>query len=312
MSKLTGIPVKTHQEYILIWHYSNMKVQLECIPCLIRQTIETARISGLDEEAQKSLVMQSLKFLQTSDMVKSPPEIGKDLYTMISKITGISDPYKEIKSEINKKMLKYYPDLKRMIYLSNDPVLLSAKLAAAGNAFDFGTPLSKHQVKEVVEEARIKDFKINDYPLFLEDLAKASKVLYLADNSGEIVLDKLFIEVLKRFYPERKKRIIVVVRGGPIINDATKEDAHLIALNQIAEVIDNADQTPGTVLKNVSEEMREMYQQADLIIAKGQGNYETLHLEQKNIYFLFMIKCPVIANMLQTKEGSLVFKKSDL
>lgn len=289
-----------------------MNVQLECIPCLIRQTIETARISGLDETRQKSLILQTLKFLETGDMEKSPPELGKDLYSMFRRLTGVKDPYKEIKSRVNQRLLKYYPDLKRMIYLNNTPVLLAAKLAAAGNAFDFATPLSMGHVREVVNEARNKDFKINDYPLFLEDIAKSRTVLYLADNAGEIVLDKLFIEVLKRFFPERKKRIIVVVRGGPIINDATKEDAHMIALDKIVDVIDNADQTPGTVLKNVSEEMRSLYQQADLIIAKGQGNYETLHMEKKNIFFLFMIKCPVIANMLKTKEGSLIFKKSDL
>jgi uncharacterized protein with ATP-grasp and redox domains len=286
-----------------------MKVQLECIPCLIRQTIETARISGLDEASQKSLVLHTLQFLQNSDMEKTPPELGKDLYGMISRITGIADPYKEIKSQLNKKIIKFYPELKRMVYLSDDPVLLAAKLSAAGNAFDFGTPFNKQHIREVMEDARKLDFSINDYQFFLKDLAKAKIVLFLADNAGEIVLDKLFIEVIKRFYPERKKRIIVVVRGAPIINDATKEDAHMIALNQIVDVIDNADQTPGTVLKNVSEEMRTLYMQADLIIAKGQGNYETLHLEKKNIYFLFMIKCPVIANMLKAREGSLIIKR---
>jgi uncharacterized protein with ATP-grasp and redox domains len=289
-----------------------MKVQLECIPCLIRQTIETARISGLDEQQQQALVKNTLHFLQTIDSSKSPPELGKDLYTMISRETGIADPYKEIKTRMNQELLKFYPELKRMIYLSDDPVLLAAKLAAAGNAFDFGTPLNKQHVREVVEDARKLDFKINDYPFFLEDLAKANMVLYLADNAGEIVLDKLFIEVIKRFYPERKKRLVVVVRGAPIINDATKEDAVMIALDQIAEVIDNADQTPGTVLKDVSAEMRNLYHQADLIIAKGQGNYETLHLEKKKIYFLFMVKCPVIANMLKIKEGNLIIKRSDL
>jgi uncharacterized protein with ATP-grasp and redox domains len=289
-----------------------MKIQLECIPCLIRQTIETARISGLDEASQKSLVLHTLQFLQNSDTEKTPPELGKDLYGMISRITGITDPYKEIKSQINKKLLAFYADLKRMVYLNDDPVLMAAKLSAAGNAFDFGTPLNKHHIQEVVEDARKLNFVINDYEMFLKDLAKAKTVLYLADNAGEIVLDKLFIEVIKRFYPERRKRIVVVVRGAPIINDATKEDATMIALDQIAEVIGNADQTPGTVLKNVSDEMRELYQQADLIIAKGQGNYETLHLEKKKIYFLFMIKCPVLANMLKAKEGSLIIKKSDL
>jgi uncharacterized protein with ATP-grasp and redox domains len=289
-----------------------MKVKLECIPCLIRQAIETARISGLDEKKQRVLVNKTLRFLQTIDSDKSPPELGKNLYTMIGRVMGNSDPYKEIKSQMNRELLKFYPELKRMIYLSDDPVLLAAKLAAAGNAFDCGTPFNRHHVREVIEDARKLEFKINDYTFFLEDLAKAKTVLYLADNAGEIVLDKLFIEVIKRFYPERKKRLIVVVRGAPIINDATKEDAVMIALDQIVEVIDSADQTPGTVLKDVSAEMRDLYRQADLIIAKGQGNYETLHMERKKIYFLFMVKCPVISNMLKTKEGSLIIKRSDL
>ena len=196
--------------------------------------------------------------------------------------------------------------------MHHDPVLLAAKLAAAANTLDYGTSLPKQQLLDDITHIGNLEFKINDYSRLIEELAKAKTILYIIDNAGEIVLDKLLIELIKRFYPERNKHFVAVVRGVPVINDATIEDAYMVGLDRIAEVIDNGDTAPGTVLSSVSRQMLEIYHRADLIIAKYQGNFETLHLEKEKIYFLFKVKCPAVAQMLQIPEGSLICTKGNL
>jgi uncharacterized protein with ATP-grasp and redox domains len=161
-------------------------------------------------------------------------------------------------------------------------------------------------MEEMLSDIHKIAFSLDNYPQFIDDFLKAKNILYLADNAGEIVFDKLFIEVLKRFYPERGHHFTVVVRGAPIINDATMADAEMIDLDEVASVIDNGDNAPATVLHHVSAQTRKIYESADLIISKGQGNFETLNEEKKNIYFMFRVRCPVISRELNVPEGGLV------
>jgi uncharacterized protein with ATP-grasp and redox domains len=287
-----------------------MKATFDCIPCLIRQVIETTRVSAAEEHVRRQVINGALKHLQNVDLNLTPPELGKQIFDIIYRITGNKDPYHEIKLRLNTFFLEQYNNFKRLVYLNEDPVLLSAKLAVSGNILDFDSNEDLEQIQIIIEKTHKQQFTINHYPLFLNDLAHAKNVLYLADNAGEIVFDKLFIEVLKRFYPERGHKFTVVVRGAPIINDATLEDARLIELHKVATVIDNGDRAPATILNNVSEKMRRHYDQADLVISKGQGNFETLHEENKLVYFMLEVKCPVISNILHVPEGSIIFKRS--
>jgi uncharacterized protein with ATP-grasp and redox domains len=277
---------------------------------MIRQTIDAVRTGVVDEAKQREVVNATLKYLQNADLDLTPPEIGKHIYKIISEITGIKDLYGEEKFRLNRFILDNYGLLKKIVYLSDDPVYLAAKLSIVGNQFSFHEGDPDAQLRDMLNDIHKIHFSIDQYSLFLDDFLKARNILYLADNAGEIVFDKLFIEVLKKFYPERGHHFTVVVRGAPIINDATMADADMIDLDEVASVIDNGDNAPATLLHHVSNEMRAVYDSADLIISKGQGNFESLDQEEKEIYFLFRIKCPVISKALQADAGGLVLMHS--
>ena len=288
-----------------------MKASFDCIPCMIRQTIDAARLGTASEDLQRQVLNQVLAHLQQVDYQLAPPEIGKQIFKIIHDLTGCSDPYRDLKLRYNKFALQHYDSLKHQVYLNEDPVLLAAKLAVLGNLPDWAGDAGSTQIEQILQNARSQKFSIDDYYYFLQDLSTRRNILYLADNAGEIVFDKLFIEVLQRFYPERSFNFTVVVRSAPIINDATMEDARLINLEKVALVIENGDGSPATVLHRVSAEMKAFFTQSDLIISKGQGNWETLHQEKKLIYFLLKVRCPLIGDVLEVAEGSLVFKRSD-
>jgi uncharacterized protein with ATP-grasp and redox domains len=287
-----------------------MKASFDCIPCLIRQTIDAARLGTDSEELQRRVLDRVLQHLQQADYGLSPPEIGKQIFKIIHDLTGCADPYHELKLRYNEFALRHYNAFKRQVYLHEDPVLLAAKLAVLGNLPDWTTADALSPIESIIQNARHLRFTVDDFSGFLDDLTTRHNILYLADNAGEIVFDKLFIEVLQRFYPERRLDFTVVVRGTPIVNDATMEDARLINLEKIALVIENGDSSPATLLHSVSAEMKTYYDRADLIISKGQGNWETLHQEKRLIYFLLKVRCPLIAAALKVAEGSLIFKKS--
>jgi uncharacterized protein with ATP-grasp and redox domains len=288
-----------------------MKASFDCIPCLIRQTIDAARLGTDDENLQRRVLDRVMQHLQQMDYQLSPPEIGKQIFKIIHDLTGCADPYRELKLQYNTVALENYNVFKRQVYLNNDPVLLAAKLAVSGNLGDLSANSGDSNIKKILNDIQRQTFTVDKYAYFLEDLKTTRHILYLADNAGEIVFDKLFIEVLLRFYPERNHKFTVVVRGAPIINDATMEDARLINLDKIARVIDNGDSAPATLLHGVSEQVKKFYQEADLIISKGQGNWESLHAEKRLIYFLLKVRCPLIGNTLKVSEGSLVFERSD-
>lgn len=287
-----------------------MKAEFDCIPCMIRQTIETARIAVDNKELQRKTINAILHYLQQAKFDVSPPELGKQIYKIIKDITGSEDPYYDLKFKFNKYALKHYAGFKRLIYLNENPILLAAKLAISGNLLEISADSDAAQLQKILDAANQIKFNINDLELFIDDLSRVKKILYLADNAGEIVFDKLFIEVLQRFYPERALKFTVAVRGAPIINDATMEDAQFINMEQVASVIDTGDDAPAMLLNNISDEMRSYYEDSEMVISKGQGNFETLHEESKLIYFLVKVRCPIIGAELGTPENSLVLKRN--
>ena len=288
-----------------------MKASFDCIPCMVKQTIDAVRIGVDDEKMQREAINNTLKYLQEADLELSPPELGKNIYRIIRETTGITDLYGEEKFRFNRFVLDNYNLLKKIVYLSDDPVYLAAKLSIAGNQFRFQKGNADVQLRDMLADIHKISFAIDDYSQFLDDILKTKNILYLADNAGEIVFDKLFIEVLKKFYPERGHEFTVVVRGAPIINDATMKDAEMIDLDDVASVIDNGDNAPATLLHQVSDHMRAIYDSAELVISKGQGNFESLNEEDKKIYFLFSVKCPVISKELNAPEGGLVLMHSE-
>jgi len=278
-----------------------MKSHLDCLPCFCGQTLEAVRFVTQDVAVQEQALRSVLKAASEMDLQTPPPVMGRHIHRLIQEITGNSDPYMEAKQLFNKAALAMYPELKKKIASSRDPLETAVRLAIAGNIIDFGANigLTHKQVSDVIGSALIVPLVGDGLNAFRDAVRQARRILYLGDNAGEIVFDRLLIEQLPL------EKITYVVKARPIINDATIEDARMTGITELVEVIDNGDDTPGTVLENCSCEFRQRFEEADMIISKGQGNYETLNLVPRNIFFLLMAKCPVIARDIKCEQGSL-------
>jgi len=283
-----------------------MKIFLDCIPCFVRQALDSARLATDDEQIHEKVVREVLCLSADLDMSQSPPAIGQKIHRLIRKWIGNNDPYHRIKEQFNNLALKLYPELEERVRESEDPFAAAIRLAIAGNIIDFGvtTSLAESDVEKTIEQSfqgYLNDTKIQEFKFAVTE---AEKILYLADNAGEIVFDRFLIEQLPM------EKVTVVVKGDPVINDATMEDAKTAGLPNIVEVIDNGSDTPGTILETCSQTFRDRFEDADLIIAKGQGNYETLSDLDKNIFFILKAKCPVIARDLGCEIGEMILRKS--
>lgn len=277
-----------------------MKTYLDCFPCFLNQALRAARIATDDEKKIKKVLDEVGMMLGSIPLESTPPETGRLIYRKVSEITGNLDPYREMKSESTQKARSLYPFLKSHIEESNDRLLTAIRIAIAGNVIDFGANWAfnlRHEVDEVLE----KDFAIYDYNRFKGSLDKVREVLYIGDNAGECVFDKILIE-------EMKKPVIYVVRDVPIINDATYQDAVQAGIDKVATILSSGTDAPGTILGTCSAEFQKVYNDSKFIISKGQGNYETLSNKKRPIFFLLKVKCHVIANDIGVHEGDIVLK----
>jgi uncharacterized protein with ATP-grasp and redox domains len=266
-----------------------LKLYTDCIPCIVSQTVKLSTDLGLKLDDQKKLLREVLLLSSQVSYDKSPPHIAKEIYKLIHKILKNPDPYKKVKEKYNRLALKLYPSLKEEVRKSRDKFKKAVKLSIAGNVIDFGSNRN-FSLEKTIKDALRKNFSIDHTDSLKRSLEKSSKVLYLGDNAGETVFDRILIEE----FP--KKQIYYGVRGYPVINDATLKDALACGLDKVAQLVSNGSDAPGTILEDCSSEFKSTFDQSDLIIAKGQGNYETLNeVGGKKIFFLFMVKCPVIA-----------------
>ena len=279
-----------------------MRASLDCYSCFFIQTLRTARIVTSDEKTILQILHEVSTTLPQIPFNVTPPEIGREVYSIISRRTGVEDPYKEVKDRCIREALSLYPELKRSVESSEDRLMTAIRLAIAGNVIDFGTD-SSFDLTEELETILSQDFAVDNSQEFREALKQARNVLYLADNAGETVFDRLLIE-------EMDKPVIYVVREKPIINDATREDALLSGLDKVSEITSSGCDTPGTILKFCSDEFLETYRSASLIISKGQGNYEALSDEKRPMFFLLKAKCQVVARDLGVKNGSIILAKT--
>jgi len=283
-----------------------MKSHLECIPCFLRQALQAARFVTEDEKVHESVLRAVLCDVSEMDLRDSPPVMSRLIARRVHKYTGCSDPYLEVKRHFNQYVLDLLPRYREMVEKAEDPLQLAVRLAIAGNVIDFG-PFSR--VDEAKIEAAIMD-ALRD-PLDTRALAElreaiqsAGAILYLTDNAGEIVFDRLLIEQMPR------EKVAVAVKGGPTLNDAMRADAEMVGLGELVEVLDNGSDAPGTMLDLCSEAFRKRFHAADLVIAKGQANYETLSEISANLFFLLKVKCPVIAEDMGTPLGSMVVQRN--
>jgi len=252
-------------------------------------------------EKQEPAMRAVLAYFSRIDYNQTPPQMGKDMHRIIREVLGDPDPYHEIKMKFNNLMLSYYPDLKKIVAEAGDRLAMALKLAIAGNIIDFG-PNQPFDIDKTLNLAKSIVPAIDDTESLRTDISRAKTILYLGDNAGEIVLDKLLIETIG--HPD----VYFAVRGAPVINDATLEDAKAVGMEEVARVISNGDDAPGTILKDTSAEFREIFGRADLTIAKGHGNYEGLKGSLGNIYFVLLAKCDYVAGRLGVRKGDFVIK----
>jgi uncharacterized protein with ATP-grasp and redox domains len=283
----------------------HMRTYLSCAPCLAHQAHEAVSRATDVPAVRERILRRAFAELAEADFSLPPPVLGRRIHELVQEEIGDPDPYRADKVASNRLALRLADELEPAIAAATDPFAVALALAIAANAIDLGAK-GHHDVTEdsITRELRTALERPLDAAAVDElrsRVAAADEVLYLCDNAGEVVFDKLLIARLPC------PRVTAAVRGRPIINDATLDDATEIGLEEVAKVISNGDGTPGTVLANCSQEFRERFRDADAIISKGQGNYETLSGERRpGLFFLLRVKCPTVAADLDCRAGDLV------
>lgn len=280
-----------------------MRTQLDCLPCFLRQALDAARQVTADEETQRAILHQVCHALPLVDVRRSPPAMSQQIHRIIRAVAG-DDPYRKRKDRMNRLGVALRERLRARVEAAPDPFTAALRLAIAANCIDFATRnnITPRQITRQLEAAF--DRPLHGPMVALRRAAgRAKRILYLADNAGEIALDRLLIEQLPR------GAATVAVRGRPVINDATRDDAAAVGIEPWAGLIDNGSDAPGTLLADCSPAFREAFSRADLIFAKGQGNYESLAGTRGHpIYFLLIPKCPLVARHIGVPEDTLVIQ----
>jgi uncharacterized protein with ATP-grasp and redox domains len=285
-----------------------MKTYLDCLPCLMSQALRAARAATDDEEVQRKVVNAVAGLIPELSLGLKPPEIAQRGYRLISQITGNNDPFHQAKVEANRTALALWPQLKQLVEQSADGLFTACRLAILANSFDFGPNFVHGDIEAVIDEAAMRSLPlaVNNYDQFWSSLNNSRSLLYLGDNAGEIVFDRLLIEEIHRV---KELETYFVVRESPVINDVTVDDALAVDMGQVAKVVSNGSDAPATILSQCSEGLQQLFRSADVIIAKGQGNYESLEGEPGDIFFLLRAKCPLLAELLGVSVGDCVLKR---
>ena len=283
------------------------RLGMHCIECNIRQVLQISDRLSLSTHVREALMRDVLAYLSTADYGKSNPEIMGRTWQIILAHTGNPDPYRETRHQYNENLTAHEQALEKRISSSGNPFQTALKMAIAGNLIDFAARVSFTYDLLLAKLAVIEaiPLAIDDTRRLSQALGSARSLLYLGDNCGEIVLDKLFLRQIHRMWPALRLRF--GVRGQPVINDITLADAYQVDMPAVAEIVSNGDDSPGTVLSRVSPEFLALFNTSDVIIAKGQGNYESLNgLARPGLFHLFMAKCPLVANGLGVDNESIV------
>jgi uncharacterized protein with ATP-grasp and redox domains len=283
-----------------------MKVNLDCIPCFQRQALQAVRFISDDEKLHERVLREVAKKLLDSNWDLTPPELAHQVHSIVRKITKEKDPYKKVKRESNNLVLKMYPELKEKVKKSREPLRTAVRLAIAGNIIDFAVP-HEFNLEETIREVLEKRFAIDDYKKLKKKLKDAETLLFFVDNAGEIGLDKLLVETFLE--TKKLKKIDFVVKGGPIINDATLEDALYMGLDSLpnSEFLAISNGEAGTGPARSSQTVKKWINEHDLVISKGQGNYEGLS-EHNGLFFMLMAKCPIIASDIGVNVGDIILE----
>lgn len=267
-----------------------MKINSFCMSCLVQA--QARNIQKFEDEEKKSRYMREIfKLLLDSDPELSAPALLEPVTKLYESYWGSQEGFQAEKKSFNDFLLSMEEELEKKIRSTKDPLATALCYARLGNYIDLSalSDVSTEKLLELFAKAEEESLDAEEYQHFLQDLKHGKYLVYLTDNCGEVVLDKLVIKLLKEQYP--KLRIEVLVRGIPVTNDVDIEDAEYVGLTKLVPVFGNGSGIAGTELSKISQEAREKLERADVIIAKGQGNFETIHTCGLNIYYLFLCKC---------------------
>ena len=278
-----------------------MKLFLECYPCLVKQAVAAVSLNGIDSQTQFRTLKEVLKILASADERLSPSDIAGETNRVIRENTGVDDLYHDMKEASHALATEYLEDLRDLASQGEDPLQQALKVGAAGNIIDV-VHVGEYDLWEEVTSTVNGELLGGSLKAFREKLNSASFILYLADNVGETVFDRVLIENLPL-------PVIYSVKSGPILNDAARVDAVAAGIDQVATIIENGSRSPGTVLSQASDEFLDYFNKADLVLSKGQANFETLDDQGSKVFFLMRIKCPLISREIGAPIGSLVLKQ---
>ena len=277
-----------------------MRSNLDCIPCFMRQALEAGRQITQDEELLSRALRRISHSISEFDLSLSPPEMGQRIHRILRQEVGCDDPYLQIKKDSNQIALSLVPHVREQLDAAEDPFEVAVRFAIAGNILDFAlaSVWNDDNIKASFDKALRHPLDLAMLGQLKQNLNQAKTVLILGDNAGETVFDKLLIEQLPKHLD-----VTYAVKGSPVINDAVEADALEAGIDALATIIDNGTDAPGTVLGKCSESFIKSYNSADIVIAKGQANFETLNTADREVYFLTQIKCAVIARYYGYQVG---------
>ncbi len=279
-----------------------MELFLDCLPCILRQGLEAAYESTDNTELQEKIMDDAVKVIADYRKYDYAPELCRAVHSAVKHHTNNQDPYRKIKDSDIKEAKKLEDDIRSFIKNGEDNLKGAIKASATGNVMD--TAIFKDlDIKKCLEEELHKKFKRCDIEDLRSELKKDSSILIIGDNSGEGVFDKILIEMLSKDY-----RVTFAYRSEPIINDITKREVNIIGIGDYAEVVSTGCSAPGALVKEFSNEFKENFYNSDIVISKGQGNFEALSEVDRSIYFLLKAKCPKIAKALDVEVGDYVFR----
>ena len=283
-----------------------MKIDEACVGCIINQSVKVANAIKADAILKSKLTSTVEEMSQTFSFDDTPPEIAADVYEMMAQIAHKSDLYDELKEYSTQKARSFVPFLKQKLKTSDNKLLTATKIAVAGNVIDLAAEVEFDLAQEL-DKIFHTEFSHSDFHLLTQELSHASKVLVIGDNVGEHIFDYMFIEILQELYPQIS--FSYFVRGNPIINDVTIKEATETGFDSLCNLVDSGVNTPGFTYSRAFKEAQRLFDNADLVISKGMGNYECLSpSHRQNICFLLKVKCEVVASSLKQKVGDIVCK----
>ncbi len=279
-----------------------MQTYLDCYPCFVRQALAAARMAGADAAAQRAAVRAALTVLEDMPTDATPPRIADEVHRCVRAEVGDGDPYADLKEASTRAALELYPWLTSLVAQAADPLEAAVRVAIAGNIIDVGPSDTVADLRTTVERVMAAPL-VGDLTELRAELERAPWVLYLADNAGETVFDRVLVEHLR-------VPVDYAVKGGPTLNDATRADAEAAGLDRVSRVIDTGYDAPGTDLERSSAEFRRSFESAPVVLAKGQANYESLSEAGPRVFSLLQVKCPVIGADLGVEVGSVVVRRA--